>query len=54
MAEQGTRKLFGQWLSAKKGMTYTKYTHLSPAEKEKIQKEYRERKAPSALPIVSA
>lgn len=44
---QGTRAQLGSWLSTKKGMTYTKYSHLPTAMKLDIQKEYgaRGRKA---------
>jgi hypothetical protein len=37
---QGTRAVFGSWLSTKKGMTYTKYSHMPTAAKLVIQKEY--------------
>ena len=37
---QGTRAVFGSWLSTKKALTYTKYSHLPTAKKLEIQKEY--------------
>jgi len=37
---KGTRAVMGSWLSTKKGMTYTKYSHLPTAQKLAIQKEY--------------
>ena len=37
---QGTRAVFGSWLSTKKAMTYTKYSHMPTAAKLAIQKEY--------------
>ena len=37
---QGTRAVFGSWLSTKKGITYTKYSHMPTATKLAIQKEY--------------
>jgi hypothetical protein len=40
---QGTRAVFGSWLSTKKGITYTKYSHMPTAAKLDIQKEYAQR-----------
>lgn len=41
MASQiGTKAVLGSWLSTKKGMTYTKYSHLPTDQKVAIQKEY--------------
>lgn len=37
---QGTRAVMGSWLSTKKGMTYTKYSHLPTEQKLAIMKEY--------------
>lgn len=37
---QGTRAVMGSWLSTKKSMTYTKYSHLPTDQKLAIQKEY--------------
>jgi hypothetical protein len=37
---QGTRAVLGSWLSTKKGMTYTKYSHLPTDQKLAIMKEY--------------
>ncbi len=37
---KGTRAVMGSWLSVKKGMTYTKYSHLPTDQKLAIQKEY--------------
>ena len=36
----GTKAVLGSWLSTKKGMTYTKYSHLPTDQKVAIQKEY--------------
>ena len=43
MANQGTRTQLSSWLSMKKGMTYTKYSHLPTEKKLEIQKEYGQR-----------
>lgn len=37
---QGTRAVLGSWLSTKKGLTYTKYSHLPTDQKLAIMKEY--------------
>ena len=37
----GTRGVFNSWLLTKKGMTYSKYSHLPTEKKAAIQKEYR-------------
>jgi hypothetical protein len=37
--------MFGAWLSTRKGMTYTKYSHLATAAKLDIQAEYAKRHA---------
>jgi hypothetical protein len=43
MSQQGTRAVLGSWLSTKKHMTYTKYSHLPTAQKLEIQTEYKGR-----------
>lgn len=40
MSQIGTKAVMGQWLLGKKNMTYTRYSHLTTAEKLAIQKEY--------------
>jgi hypothetical protein len=40
-AKIGTKQKFGSWLNEKRGITYTKYTTLTPEAKKEIQKEYK-------------
>jgi hypothetical protein len=47
--QQGTRAVLRSWLSTVKNMTYTKYSHMKPAEKLEIMKEYGARKVGSGL-----
>jgi hypothetical protein len=47
--QQGTRAVLRSWLSTVKNMTYTKYSHMKPAEKLAIMKEYGERKIGSGM-----
>lgn len=45
----GTRAVLRSWLSTVKNMTYTKYSHMKPADKLVIMKEYGERKIGSGM-----